>query len=79
MNQQNKYARTIKAIDGQQSISVDVYCVLEAFKPGNPAIEHAIKKLLCGGQRGEKSKMQDWTEAIASIQRAIQMEGKDEP
>jgi hypothetical protein len=71
----NKYLRTIRAAgDVPQEINVDVYAVLDAFGVANPAVQHAIKKLLAPGQRGAKSAIQDLKEARASIDRAIQME-----
>jgi hypothetical protein len=57
-----------------KGINIDVYDVLNAFNVQNPAIQHAIKKLLKGGERGVKSKVQDYTEAIESITRAIELE-----
>jgi hypothetical protein len=57
-----------------KEITIDVYDVLKAFNVQNPAIQHAIKKLLKGGERGVKSKVQDYTEAIESITRAIELE-----
>lgn len=68
LNTKNKYQVSCKGID------IDVYDVLNAFKVQNPAIQHAIKKLLKGGERGVKSKVQDYTEAIESITRAIELE-----
>lgn len=65
----NKYSREIKP-----DVFVDVYDVLSAFKTGCPAMDHAIKKCLAPGQRGQKSSIQDKQEAIASIQRSIEME-----
>jgi hypothetical protein len=53
---------------------VDVYAVLEAFGVTCPACAHAIKKLLCPGKRGSKSKLTDLKEAKDSIIRAIEME-----
>lgn len=55
---------------------LDVYDVLMAYREsiGNPALEHAIKKLLMPGQRGQKSRLQDMREARRSIDRAIEME-----
>jgi hypothetical protein len=64
----NKYQVNCK------EITIDVYDVLNAFNVQNPAIQHAIKKLLKGGERGVKSKVQDYTEAIESITRAIELE-----
>lgn len=54
---------------------IDVYDVLTLFDVVNPALQHAIKKLLCPGQRTKaKDKVQDLREAILSIERAIEME-----
>lgn len=63
----NKYKKQCK------SIEIDVYDVLKAFNVVNPAIQHAIKKLLAGGQRGYKDIVQDYNEAIQSIQRGIEL------
>lgn len=64
----SKYNRPCKGI------TLDVYDVLQAFAVTNPATQHAIKKLLCAGLRGNKDKMQDLTEALKSIERAIELE-----
>lgn len=64
----SKYNRPCKGI------TLDVYDVLQAFTVTNPATQHAIKKLLCAGLRGHKDKMQDLTEALKSIERAIELE-----
>jgi len=64
----NKYQRECKGV------LIDVYDVLKAFEVTNPATAHAIKKLLAGGQRGYKDKEQDYKEAIASINRGIELE-----
>lgn len=64
----SKYNRPCKGI------TLDVYDVLQAFSVINPATQHAIKKLLCAGLRGHKDKMQDLTEALKSIERAIELE-----
>lgn len=53
---------------------IDVYAVLEGFGVTNQATGHAIKKLLCGGDRGYKCIVQDYKEAISSLKRAIQLE-----
>lgn len=71
----SKYRRTIHEIGGSgRTILVDVYAVLEAFATGSPAIDHAVKKLLCAGTRGAKSLTTDLAEAIVSIQRALENE-----
>lgn len=61
----NKYEKRIK------NTTVDVYDVLKAFDVTCPAMAHAIKKMLCSGQRGYKNTEQDKREAIASIERSI--------
>ena len=53
--ERNKYLKTIKLVDGS-IIEIDVYDVLHAWNVTNPAIQHAIKKLLQPGARGTKSK-----------------------
>lgn len=68
--QPNRYARTINGA------TVDVYDILRAFNVTCPATQHAIKKLLMPGQRGGKSATQDLREALASVQRAIDMAGE---
>ena len=64
----NKYKKQCKGIE------IDVYDVLKAFNVVNPAIQHAIKKLLAGGKRGYKDVEQDYNEAIQSIQRGIELD-----
>lgn len=64
----SKYNRPCKGV------TIDVYDVLQAFAVNNPATQHAVKKLLCAGLRGHKDKMQDLTEALKSIERAIELE-----
>ena len=56
--------------NGHQYINVDVYSVLAAFKPGDEA-GHAVKKLLAAGTRDKGTKIQDYREAIISIEAAI--------
>lgn len=64
----NKYQRTIKGA------TLDVYDVLAAWDVRNPAVQHAVKKLLQPGTRGHKDKLTDLREAFASIERAIELE-----
>ncbi|MFZ6655868.1 hypothetical protein [Undibacterium sp. TJN19] len=67
----NKYQRQVKGT------LVDVYDVLKAWDVRNPAIQHAIKKLLQPGQRGHKDAIQDLREAGQSIERAIELEDNE--
>ncbi len=53
---------------------VDVYAVLKAFNVTCPARQHAIKKLLCAGEREKGSIMQDLKEAKDAIVRACEIE-----
>jgi hypothetical protein len=66
-NQLSKYHVPCKGI------TIDVYDVLKAFNVVNPATQHAIKKLLKGGERGFKDVNEDYQEAIESIERAIEL------
>ena len=73
----SKYHRTItQTLPGDThgcSVTVDVYDVLQAFGVSCPALQHAIKKLLCAGLRGAKSAEQDISEAANSCRRAIEL------
>lgn len=73
-----KYLREIySAVDGTK-ILVDVYAVIEAFNITCPAMQHAVKKMLCVGVRGSKDAMQDLIEIDAAVNRAIVLqEGRD--
>lgn len=64
------------------TVWIDPYAVFEAFKqdrdgnyrqcaPGDDAVAHAVKKLLCAGERGHKGRLQDLTEALICVQKAI--------
>lgn len=56
---------------------IDVYRVLELYGVKCHAIGHAVKKLLCAGERGAKGCEQDLREALLSIERALEMRGED--
>jgi len=58
--------------------TIDVYRVLDLFGVSNPCIQHAVKKLLCSGQRGVKDTRQDVQEAITSLVRYLEMQTEDE-
>lgn len=61
------YHRDIIGMDGTKT-TVDVYRVLDAFKTESPALDHAVKKILCPGIRHQKTREQDLREAIKSIE-----------
>lgn len=52
---------------------IDVYRVLELFGVTDPAIQHAVKKLLVAGGRGHKNIEKDVRESIDSLNRWIEM------
>ena len=69
----NKYQRQVP------STTIDIYDILNAYQVTCPATQHAIKKLLQPGERGHKDKLTDLREALASVERAIQMAEHDTP
>lgn len=66
-----KYLRPVTCMVDNQ---IDVYAVLDTFNVWCPARQHAIKKLLCAGERMKNSELDDLREARDAIDRAIQME-----
>lgn len=71
----NPYTRTLPTYPDGTS---DIYCVLKGYNVTDPAIAHAVKKLLVPGCRsGGKSYTQDLEEAMQSIQKAIDLEKSD--
>lgn len=67
----SKYIRDIQDVLGDKTIQVDVYNVIDAYGVTCPAIQHAIKKLLCAGIRGKNNTDGDLREARDAISRAI--------
>jgi hypothetical protein len=65
-----------KSVEGLKF--VDVYRVLDLFAVFHPALQHAIKKLLVCGRRGGKDSIKDVQEAIAALQRYLDMRAEDE-
>jgi hypothetical protein len=57
---------------------IDVYRVLELFEVTDPCLQHAIKKLLCAGARGNKDEEQDVQEAIDTLERYQDMRVEEE-
>lgn len=64
----SKYNRTMTNTHGS-TMTVDVYDVLRAFDIRDPALQHALKKLLCMGLRGHKDIGTDLNEAIESLEK----------
>ena len=74
-NKDIKYPHYFKSVSHLET--VDVYRVLTLFKVNDPCIQHAIKKLLCAGDRGDKSMIKDITEARDSLNRHLEMLNED--
>lgn len=53
--------------------SVDVYRILELYNVTDPCVQHAIKKLLCAGNRGAKTEEQDIIEARDTLNRKLEI------
>lgn len=60
-----------------KGVKLDPYRIFKVYEITDPAIQHAIKKLLVMGGRGKKSPAQDVNEAIASLQRWLEMQAED--
>jgi hypothetical protein len=69
----NKYGRKVYGFDGSFTVA-DVYAVIEAWDVRCPARQHALKKILCAGQRGVKTAEEDLIEAIQALDRAIALQ-----
>ena len=67
----SKYTRPITGACG--TTDVDVYDVLKAFDVTCPALQHLIKKALCVGIRGHKTRTQDLNDILSSAQRAVEL------
>lgn len=63
----NKYNRQCKGV------TIDVYDVLKAFEVTDPALQHLVKKALCTGLRGHKTREQDLQDILDSAKRAVEL------
>lgn len=58
--------------------SIDVYRICKLYNITDPCLQHAIKKLLCTGNRsGNKSFEQDIKDVIDTLNRMIEMIKED--
>ena len=63
------YHRDVSHID-----TLDIYWICDLYvKDDSGCIQHAVKKLLCCGERGVKDNVKDLQEAIDTIQRKIEI------
>lgn len=58
---------------------IDVYRILDLYNVKDQAVGHAIKKLLCAGDRGGKDFNQDIKEAFDTLKRKLEMIEEDKP
>ena len=82
----NKYMRKIKSFESHDingspieiDVWVDVYDVIKAFNVTSGPMQHALKKVLCAGERGHKDLLEDLNDIIVCAEREIEMvkEGK---
>lgn len=63
-----------KDVSGYQTI--DVYDLIQIYEVTNPALQHALKKILMAGQRGHKDFEQDCQDIIDSVNRAKALQRK---
>jgi hypothetical protein len=66
------YPHYYKAIPPELS-ELDIYAVLDLFEVTDQKVGHAVKKLLCLGNRGSKEYLQDLKEARDTLNRAIDL------
>ena len=72
-HQNRKHGHYFK--DVSQLDFIDVYAVLKLFGVTDPCLQHAIKKLLCAGQRGVKDQAKDINEAKDTLERCLELLG----
>ncbi len=59
--------------------TIDVYRVLLLFEVTDPALQHALKKVIAAGKRGAKDASKDIAEAIVALQRWEEMRREEAP
>lgn len=74
-NVQSKYGHYFKDVSHLKKI--DVYRVIDLWEITDPALQHALKKVLAAGKRGAKNQMQDVSEAIDSLVRFLDMQAEN--
>ena len=74
-NVQPKYGHYFKDVSRLKKI--DVYRVIDLWEITDPALQHALKKVLAAGKRGAKNQLQDVAEAIDSLVRFQDMQAEN--
>ena len=59
-------------------VKMDPYRIFTVYGIADPALQHAIKKILVAGGRGQKDATQDVEEAMQSLNRWQEMQIEDE-
>lgn len=73
-----KHSHYFKDVSNLDTIDVYRICDLCEIDDNSGATQHAVKKLLCAGQRGAKDKRKDLEEARDTIIRKLAMMSEDE-
>lgn len=73
--EQPKYGHYFKDVSHLKKI--DVYRVIDLWQITDPALQHALKKVLAAGKRGAKNQAQDVDEAIDSLVRWKEMQAEN--
>ena len=76
VNEQPKYGHYFKDVSHLKKI--DVYRVIDLWEITDPALQHALKKVLAAGKRGAKNQLQDVAEAIDSLVRFQDMQAEND-
>lgn len=66
----SKYSRDVSKYE-----KIDVYDLIQLYDVKNPALQHALKKILMAGDRGHKDFNQDCQDIIDSATRAKELNG----
>ncbi len=69
--QERKHSHYFK--DVSKLNDIDVYRIIDLWKITDPCDQHALKKLLCPGERGHKDIIQDTQDVIDTMQRKLEM------
>lgn len=73
LKKDREYNHYFKDVSGLDAIDVYMVCKLFDVQDNSGALQHAIKKMLCSGQRGVKDKLSDIREARDSLNRFLEM------
>lgn len=64
--------------DVSQLKYIDVYRVIQLYDIHDPCLQHALKKILCAGDRGHKSLREDIQNIIDTMNRKLEIMDEDE-